>query len=392
MAWNPYIAEMDNTIYLDHNATTPLLPEVADAIRETSLRFRGNPASQHRAGQEARRTLEYARERIADLLGAKITGMDADRLIFTSGGTEANNLALTGMLTDIPPGHLITSAIEHPAVQGPVEQLERQGWNVTWVGVDESGVIHFHELEEAFRSDTQLVSIMAANNETGVLQPLDEIAELCVAHGVALHTDASQWVGKLPTQFSRRKLTALSCSAHKFHGPVGIGVLLVQHDVRLTAQLLGGHQQAGVRPGTEMVALAVGMQVALEAWYTNADIRLERMKEIQTRFEEQIVAAIPSATVIGRLAPRLPNTSAIAFPEIDRQAFFLALDLAGVACSTGSACASGSSEPSPVLLAMGLEKELVESALRFSWGATTEAAEIDEACRRIIKLHKHLRR
>lgn len=390
MAWNPYIAEMTDSIYLDHNATSPILPEVADAIREASLRYSGNPASQHRAGQEARRALENARQRIAELLGAKTTGLNADRLIFTSGGTEANNLALLGILGGLPAGHLITSAIEHPAVLGPIEQLERRGWRVTRIGASSEGVVQVDEIRDTFCGDTRLVSIMAANNETGVLQPIDDIAELCHSQLVPLHTDAAQLVGKLRVNFSRRRLTALSCAAHKFHGPVGIGALLARPDVHLMPQQWGGHQQAGLRPGTEMVALAVGMQVALEAWQHEADARLVRMQKLQTRFEVLLGAEIPSATVIGQFTARLPNTSTIAFPGVDRQAFFLALDQAGVACSTGSACASGSSEPSPVLVAMGLKKEFVESALRFSWGATTEAAEIDEACRRIIKLHKHL--
>ncbi|TWU29913.1 cysteine desulfurase family protein [Bythopirellula polymerisocia] len=383
---------MTDSIYLDHNASAPMLPQVADAIREASLRFGANPASQHRAGQDARRALENARERIAELLGGKTTGMDADRLIFTSGGTEANNLVLAGMLASLAPGHLITSAIEHPAILEPVSQLESRGWRVTRIGVDGDGVVRVDELREALCPETRLVSIMAANNETGVLQPLSQIAEACLEHAVALHTDAAQLAGKLPAEFSQRSLTALSCAAHKFHGPVGIGALLVRHDVQVAPQMWGGHQQAGVRPGTEMVALAVGMQVAMEAWHQDAEGRLERMKKFQMHFEEQIVAVIESATVIGKLARRLPNTSNIAFPDIDRQPFFLALDQAGVACSTGSACASGSSEASPVLEAMGLKKELVESALRFSWGATTVAAEIDEACRRIIKAHKHLQR
>ena len=196
-------AEHRQPIYLDNNATTPLLPEVADAMREAALRFPANPASQHRAGQAARRALEDARERIAELLGAKTTGLDADRLIFTSGGTEANNLAILGLLATRTTGHLITSAIEHPSLLGPVAQLERRGWQVTRIGADENGVVRLEELAAAFRDDTQLVSIMAANNETGVLQPLREIGAMCADRGVPFHTDATQWVGKLPISFPR---------------------------------------------------------------------------------------------------------------------------------------------------------------------------------------------
>jgi cysteine desulfurase len=273
-----------------------------------------------------------------------------------------------------------------------VEQLERQGWQVTRVGAVENGVVNLDEIAAAFRDDTRLVSIMAANNETGVLQPLSEISELCSARNVALHTDAAQWVGKLPTQFQGWNLVALSCAAHKFHGPLGIGALLVRHDVALAPQLFGGHHQAGARPGTESVALAVGMQVALESWHSTAELRTERIAALRDEFESQVTTAIPTASVIGHRAPRLANTSNISFPGVDRQAFFLALDMAGVACSTGSACASGSSEPSPVLLAMGLSQELVEGALRFSFGAQNTLAEAEEAARRIIKAYQHLRR
>jgi cysteine desulfurase len=209
---------------------------------------------------------------------------------------------------------------------------------------------------------------------------------------VPLHTDAAQWVGKLPTQFQVWNLAALSCAAHKFHGPLGIGALLVRHDVQLAPQLFGGHHQAGARPGTESVPLAVGMQVALDSWHREAETRAARITALRDEFEAQITNAIPTATVIGRRVPRLANTSNISFPGVDRQAFFLALDMAGIACSTGSACASGSSEPSPVLLAMGLSREQVEGALRFSFGALNTPEDAQEAARRIIKAYQHLRR
>jgi cysteine desulfurase len=379
-------------IYLDNNATTPLLPAVADAIRETALKFPGNPASQHRPGQAARRALEFARERVAELLGAKTGGLDADRLIFTSGGTEANNLAILGLPAGQGPAHVITSAIEHPSLEGPVAVLERRGWRATRIRAAADGVVEVEELAAAFRPDTRLVSIMAANNETGVLQPLHEIAGLCAARGVPFHTDATQWVGKLPISFrGSGQFAALTCTAHKFHGPLGIGVLLVRHDAHITPQLHGGHQQSGERPGTESLALAVGMQAALEIWHRESAERTRRIAALRDEFEATIIAAIPEAVVIGRESPRLPNTSNIALPEIDRQAFFLALDMAGVACSTGSACASGSSDPSPVLVGMGLPEVLIEGALRFSFGALNTAADAQEGARRIIKAYQYLR-
>jgi cysteine desulfurase len=379
-------------IYLDHNATTPLLPEVASAMTEAALAFSANPASQHRPGQQARRTLEECREQIAALLGAKTAGMDADRLVFTSGGTEANNLAILGMLADQPPGHLITSAIEHPSLLGPVGELERHGWAITRVPADANGVVRLEELSSSLRDDTRLVSIMTANNETGVLQPIEEISQLCADRGIPFHTDAAQWVGKLTTRFQDWKLAALSCAAHKFGGPLGIGALVLRHDMLLAPQLHGGHQQAGLRPGTESVPLAVGMRIALEIWHRDRDAQAARLTAIRDQFEALITAEIPTAIVIGAGSPRLQHTSNIAFVGIDRQAFFLALDLAGVACSTGSACASGSSQPSPVLLAMGLPAELVNSALRFSFGITNTATEAAESVRRIINAHKQLRR
>jgi cysteine desulfurase len=379
-------------ICLDNNATTPLLPEVANAIHEAALKFAANPASQHRPGQAARRALESARVRIAELLGAKTTGLDADRLIFTSGGTEANNLAILGLLAGQEPAHLIISAIEHPSLLGPVAELERRGWEVTRVRASASGVIDLDELATAFRGDTRLVSIMAANNETGVLQPLAEVGEMCAARGIPFHTDATQWVGKLPFAFrGAGQLAALTCTAHKFHGPLGIGALLVRHDVVLRPQLHGGHQQSGERPGTESLPLAVGMQTALEIWRRESAERTQRIAGLRDEFEATIVAAIPQAVVIGGTAARLPNTSNIAFSGLDRQALFLALDMAGVACSTGSACASGSSEPSPVLVAMGLPQALIAGALRFSFGALNTAEEIREGARRIINAWQHLR-
>jgi cysteine desulfurase len=286
-------------IYLDHNATTPLLPEVANAMNEAQVAFPANPASQHRAGQQARRALEECRERIAALLGAKTSGMDADRLVFTSGGTEANNLAILGMLADQPPGHLITSAIEHPSLLGPVGELERRGWEITRVSADIHGLVRPGEIANSFRDDTRLVSIMAANNETGVLQPIKEISQLCFERGVQFHTDAAQWVGKLRMRFHDLSLAALSCAAHKFNGPLGVGALLLRHDVPLAGQLHGGHQQEGLRPGTESVPLAVGMQTALEIWERDFSTQTARLTLLRDRFETIITSEIPTAVVIG---------------------------------------------------------------------------------------------
>jgi cysteine desulfurase len=243
-----------------------------------------------------------------------------------------------------------------------------------------------------FRPQTRLVSLMLGNNETGVLQPVAEAARMCQLRGIPLHTDAVQVVGKLPVNFRELGVAALSCTAHKFHGHQGIGALLVRHGVGIEPQMHGGFQQAGLRPGTEPVALAVGMHVALRLWHNERHERASRMAKLRDQLERRILAGVRNSQVVGADAPRLPHTSNIAFVGYDRQALFMALDLAGVACSTGSACASGSSEPSHVLVSMGCPEGVIRGSLRFSLGAFTTDAEIDEASERIMKACNHLER
>jgi cysteine desulfurase len=388
-------------IYLDHNATAPLLPQIAEAMAECDRAGLANPASQHAAGRRARRVLEESREGIAEILGVDLHSAQPDRLIFTSGGTEANNLALFGLAGD-QPGRLIISAIEHPSVIGPAEQLARRGWIIERLRVDPDGVIkldHLHDLFHAISTNPStphyspltthspvLLSLMLGNNETGVLQPIAEAAELASAAGILVHTDAVQVAGKLPIDFRALGVSAMSVTAHKFHGPRGIGALIARHGAPVQPLLFGGFQQGALRPGTESVTLAVGMQAALKLWLAERDERIAHMTQLRQRFEAALVAGWPSAVVHGRGAPRLPHTSAIGFLGLNRQALAMALDLAGVACSTGSACASGSTDPSPTLLAMGCPTAVVEGSLRFSLGASTTAAEIDEAVRRILQV------
>ena len=386
---------MTHNIYLDHNATTPLLPEVADAVREASLRYHANPGSQHEPGRQARRALETARLRIGELLGARTTGMNADRVIFTSGGTEAANLAISGLLnaSNPTPQHFLTTAIEHPCILEAAAQLSNclPHCEVEKLPANTDGVVDLEKFRRALRPETGLVSVMLANNETGVLQPVAEMAALCAEQNIAMHSDAAQMVGKLPVHFADLNLSALSLAAHKFHGPLGIGALVVRHDLPLQPTLFGGHQQAGLRPGTETVALAIGMQTALESWHRHAEQNIEQITKLRDQFERTLLAELPTLVVIGGEVPRLPNTSNLSFVGLDRQALLMALDQAGVACSSGSACASGSSELSPVLLAMGLEKSVIEGSIRFSLGATTTADEIDESCRRILCVCQRLR-
>ena len=380
-------------IYLDHNSTTPLCADAAAAMAECQAMRFGNPASQHGIGRRARQALEDAREGIGSLLGARLSGREPDRVIFTSGGTEANNLALLGLaglqLQPTLVGEAIVSAIEHPSVSAAVEVLQHRGWTIHRVGVTRDGVVDVERFTELLHEQTRFVSVMLANNETGVVQPIGEIARRCAALEVPMHTDAVQMVGKLPLDFRTLGVSSMTVAAHKFHGPMGIGALVVRHDSELEPLLFGGFQQAGLRPGTEAVALAVGMHAALAAWHRESEARTARMRQLRDALEAGLIDGYPGKIVVnGRLAERLPQTSNLAFVGIDRQALLMALDLAGVACSTGSACASGSSEPSPVLTAMGCSKEVLAGSLRFSLGATTTRQDVDEAVGRILNACK----
>ena len=379
-----------NVIYLDHNSTTPLLGEVAAAMAPWQGDQVGNPSSQHQLGRRARQAIEDARDEIGRILGARLSGRQPDRVIFTSGGTEANNLAIFGMAGGhepaSTPGEMIVSAIEHASVARPVELLERRGWTIHRLGVTTAGVVDVDALDERLSPRTRLVSVMLSNNETGVLQPVAELARRAAARGVAMHTDAAQAVGKMPVDFTALGVAAMGVAAHKFHGPLGIGALVVRRDFELAPLLFGGFQQEGLRPGTESPALAVGMQAALVAWERDAAARAERLGRLRDRLEAGLIRALDGAVVVnGAAAPRLPHTSNVALLGVDRQALLMALDLAGVAASTGAACASGSSEVSAVLSAMGCPTDVLASSLRFSLGATTTEEEIDTAIRLIAR-------
>ena len=377
-------------IYLDNNATTCIDPVVAEAITRCWRDLAGNPSSQHQFGRRARRCLEESREKIARLLGANTSGMRADRLVFTSGGTESNNLALRG-LAGKPTGKVITSAIEHPSVAATAEQLARTGFERIELPTGKDGTVQVAALADLLDNTTRLVSVMLANHETGVIQPIRSVAGTCLAAGVPLHTDAVQAVAKIPVDFHGLGVAAMSVSAHKFHGPVGIGALLVRHDIPLEPILYGGFQQQGLRAGTESVALAVGMSQAIELWHQEGQHRQNHMHDLRVRLETKLQQEVPQLQILGAAAERVPHTICAAFPGIDRQAFVMALDLAGVACSTGSACASGSSEPSPVLQAMGVSMVLIECSVRFSLSVQTTASDIDQSADCITRIYQDLR-
>jgi cysteine desulfurase len=372
-------------IYLDNNATTPTLPAVQDAMRPYWGEVFGNPASAHQGGRRARQALEDARERIAALLGAH-----ADEVVFTSGGTEANNLALFSH-AGAPPGHLLASLIEHPSVAEPIRQLHQGGFAVDWLPVDAQGIVRPDALKRLIRPETRLVTVMRANHETGSLQPIRALAEQ-VAGRALFHCDGVQAVGRIPVRFHDLGVSTLSLSAHKFHGPKGIGALLVRRGVKLRPSLWGGHQQSGRRPGTEPVALAVGLATALDLAHREREARLEQVARLRRHFLDRLRSAAEPVVLNGPAKAEVPHTLNLSFPGLRADALLMALDLAGVACSTGSACSSGSLLPSPVLQAMGMPEPVLHSAMRFSLSALLTEEEIDEAARRIARCVARLRK
>lgn len=390
-------------IYLDNNATTSLDGRVAEfmsrAISSNRLSMLGyNPASQHQEGRTARRCVEDARDGILSALKCRITGMDSDRLIWTSGGTEANNLALFG-LAEERPGRVIVSAIEHPSILEAAKKLAMcQGDRVRILPVDTNGVVRLDILEQWLRSDQQqgypvsLLSVMVANNETGVLQPIEAVIELGHRYGAVVHTDAVQAVGKIPLSFSLLNADALTLTAHKIHGPIGIGALILRGSLTLQPQLFGGFQQLGLRPGTESPWLSSAFHETLQVALSQQALIAARMLQLRKSFEAQLANELPDIVIHGAAVDRLPHTSSIGFPGCDRQALQMALDMAGIACSTGSACASGSSQPSHVLAAMQVPQAWLQGSLRFSLSRFTTTEEIDEAVKRIAAAVKKLKR
>jgi cysteine desulfurase len=370
-------------IYLDNNATTPLLPAVWEAMRPYSTDHFGNPASAHWAGRRARQALEDARERVASLLGA-----NPDEVIFTSGATEANNLAIFGLAGESP-GHLITTPIEHPSVAGPIQRLEQGGFRISRMPVDSTGIVEPESGRKLVEPQTRLVSVMLANNETGAVQPIKQLAN--IFQHVAFHCDAAQAVGRIPVHFQDLGITALTFSAHKFHGPKGIGALLVRRDAKCAPQLWGGHQQQGRRPGTEAVDLVIGLRAALDLAEKERDTRIGKILRLRARFLHGLRERASPVVLNGPEVGGVPHTVNLSFPGCRADSLLINLDLAGIACSTGSACSSGSLLPSPVLRAMGVPPELLHSAMRFSFHSFLTEEEIDEATNRIARVVARLR-
>lgn len=351
-------------IYLDNNATTAIHSDVLQVLEEALRETFGNASSIHREGQAARRLIEDARESVARLIGAT-----ARELVFTSGGTESNNAAIFGALPSSGLFHIVTTKIEHPSVAEAFRELERRGHEVTWVAPARSGEVPAAAVLEALRDDTRLVAVMMANNETGVVQPVAEIGAVTRARGIHFHVDAVQAAGKIPIGVDEIGCDTLSLSAHKLHAPKGIGALYVRRALALSTLLHGGAQERRRRAGTENVPLAAafGAAAALPS-------AAEQMQSLRDRFEGALTGA---HTINGRDARRLPNTSNVTFHGADGEGIVIALDLSGVAVSTGSACSSGRVEPSPVLLAMGLTPEDARATVRFSLSRLTTVEEVD---------------
>lgn len=359
-------------IYLDHNATTSMHPAVLEALVEQGRTVFGNPSSVHHEGSMARKALEEARESVARLLDA-----EPKEIVWTSGGTESNNAAILGAI--LPQGeccHIVTTSIEHPSVLGPVRELESRGHAVTFVPPDSSGVVPSERVLEAIRPETRLVSVMLANNETGALQPVADLAETCRERSIHLHCDAVQAVGKIPVSVKHLGVDSLAISAHKFHGSKGSGALFVRDGVVLHPLILGGSQERRRRAGTEAVPLVVALGVAAELALQESE-QNRRVETLRNEMERRLLDALPEIAICGRDAPRLPNTSNLQLTGCDSESMVIALDLEGVSVSAGSACHSGRTESSHVLLAMGLSENEARSCIRVSLGKGTTATETD---------------
>ena len=362
-------------IYLDHNATTPLATPVVDRMTAVLRDEFGNPSSVHYFGQRAKAAIDEARSAIAALLGA-----DPGEIVFTGSGTEGDNMAIRGAAEALEPTgrrHLVVSAIEHEAVLNTAKALSRRGWRVTHLPVDATGIVSTDDLRSALTDDTALVSVMHANNEIGTIQPIAELARIAHERRALFHTDAVQSAGKIPIDVKALGVDLLSISAHKFYGPKGVGAVWIRRGLRLLSPITGGKQERGRRAGTENVAGIAGMGVAARLAREKMADEGARLAVLRDRLEEGVLAHVTGTTVNGARSPRVPNTTNISFDRTEAESLLIALDLEGVAVSTGSACSSGTLEPSHVLKAMGFPAHRTQNSIRFSLGAANTDADID---------------
>src|SRR5437762_5330725 len=362
-------------VYFDYNATTPLAPEVIEGIVRVTRDQFGNASSVHHFGQQAKAVLDEARSSIAMLIQG-----DSSEVVFTSGGTESDNFAIRGSAEALEPTgrrHLIASAIEHEAVLNTLKALARRGWRTTLLSVDQSGIVSPDRLRDAIGTDTAVVSVMQANNEIGTIQPIAALAAIAHEHGALMHTDAVQSAGKIPVDVRALGVDLLSMSAHKFNGPKGAGVLWIKRGTRMQPVLTGGKHERNRRAGTENVPAIAGLGVAARLAAGKLSVEAPRVAALRDRLEAGILRAVPGTAVNGAPESRVPNTTNISFDRVEAESLLIALDLEGIAVSTGSACSSGTLEPSHVLKAMGFNAHRTQNSIRFSLGAANTDVEID---------------
>lgn len=375
------------TIYFDNNATTKVAEEVAEEIKPFFCELYGNPSSMHTFGGQIAAEIRKSRQQVANLLGC-----DPAEIIFTSGGTESDNAAINGTLAAAPDKRkIITSRVEHPAVLSACRELQNHGYTVIELGVDKQGRLDLDKLEEQIDDDTALVTIMYANNETGVIFPIEQIAELVKSKGSVFHTDAVQAVGKIPLNLAKSNIDLLSLSGHKLHAPKGVGVLYVRKGTRLSPFMLGGHQEVGKRAGTENVPGIVGLGKACELAAKNIKEENEKVRKLRDKLENAILKKCPDSMLNGDKKNRLPNTSNISFEYIEGEAILLMLDKFGICASSGSACTSGSLEPSHVLRAMGIPFTAAHGSIRFSLSRYNTEEEVDYTIEKIPGIVNRLR-
>ena len=377
-------------VYFDYNATTPLAAEVVDALVEATRDVFGNASSVHHFGQQAKAVIDQARSSIAAMLQA-----EPSEIVFTAGGTESDNFAIRGATEAIEATgrrHLVASAIEHEAILNTFKALGRRGWRTTLIPVDESGVLSPDRVRDAVTSDTALVSVMLANNEIGTVQPVAALAQIAHEHGALMHTDAVQAAGKMPIDVRALGVDLLSLSAHKFNGPKGVGALYIRRGTRMQPILTGGKHERNRRAGTENTPAIAGMGVAARLAVNKLNSETIRLTALRDRLEAGILACVTGTAVNGGGSPRVPNTTNISFDRVEAESLLIALDLEGIAVSTGSACSSGTLEPSHVLKAMGLPTHRTQNSLRFSLGVFSTDEEVDCVIATLPRLVDKLRR
>ena len=376
-----------NIIYMDNNATTRVAPEVVEEMMPYFSDYYGNPSSMHIFGGMLGKKIVEAREKVADLINA-----DPGEIIFTSCGTESDSTAIYAALHSNPQKrHIITTRVEHPAIKNLCEHLAKNGYRVTWVPVDRKGNLEMDYLYDHMTDDTAVISVMWANNETGVIFPVEEIARAAADRGIVFHTDAVQAVGKVPVDVGKSGVNMLSLSGHKFHAPKGVGALYVKKGTKFSPFLIGGHQEKGRRGGTENVASIIGLGKAAEMAKTDLAGEMDRVRGLRDRLENHILEKIPNTLLNGSKENRLPNTLSVSFEYVEGESILLLLDQLGICASSGSACTSGTLEPSHVLRALGVPFTAVHGSIRFSLSSYNTNADIDAVCEQMPPLIARLR-